>query len=722
MHEVPNVMFQPRKLSARRRLIVCCIILATLFTLSYIENDSRLVAEVDNSVAVVGVAKTPTTNHTDAEVEAAVREAIALAGGLPANVGPGKKIVIQPNLVEAGWPASDVDPGMQPCRGVVTDVRVVRTIIEMCIEAGATVDNITICEGAASFREGTTHPGYTTRQMTRKAFYDAGFDSDRDMVDDVTHVKLVDANFVREDQDAVYPDYPEDKNDDYNTDRVTKVQFANESLITRNYFIPNCVAECDVLIRVPVLKTHDLAGYTGALKLAFGIAPSDIYHYDGVQYYKWNLLHKYDVPSWGSDQLVINTSGMVDMTIARPPDLVVIDGLVGIKTGPTRCVYGEPVPRTADPYMSVILASHDPVAIDTVGTLAIGYRVSSIPGIVTAADQGLGQNHPGLIDIRGVQLDEFRQWWPKHPLNTWPSGEPGNNSDIIMSDLTIPDNAHAGGTIAIKPKSVMIPNLVCKSELYVDGELKTSSLNSAMVTWNVGDDIADGAHQIKYVLYDMMLKKVEISKTIYTHKGNAVSSILGQPDGTTVYLSPVYHTGRATTIDNYTFFVSTMDGISGLRVVRPSGSYNWPIGYELTLNGTLGTVNGERVMTLAYYTNGATKQIATPRAFLNSALGGAALGDGLGVDEGVGPYNVGCFVRTSGKVVAGGSNYFYISDGSLADDPAGANRLKVYSGSIAQPAPGKHVRLTGWSCTDNDGGVIRRMLVLRSSSDIVTYN
>lgn len=717
-------MSQLRSLSARRRLIASIITVAALFTLSYINNDRGIIAQVSNATAIVGVAKTPTTSPSDAQVEAAVREAVAQAGGLPANVGPGKKIVIQPNLVEAGWPSSDVNPGVPYARGVVTDVRVVRAVVNMCLEAGASVNDIAICEGSAGFRENTSLGGFGWREATKKAYYDAGFDRNKDMRDDVTNVQLVDANHVRDDKDDVYPSYPFGQNDGYNPAHVTKAQYAGGSLITRNYFIPNCVAECDVLIRVPVLKTHDLAGYTGGLKLAFGVGPSDIYHASfgsnqgQDKTMKWNLLHQ---QAWGIDELQTNAKGMVDMTMARPPDMIVVDGLVGITTGPTRVIAPATVPTTANPYMSCIIASHDVVAADTVGALAIGYLVSSIPGIGYAAGQGLGQNNPGLIDIRGAALSDFRQWWPRHPMNSWPSGLPGDPHPPTNLDLTIPDGAHAGGTIAIKPRAVTLSNPVCKSELYVDGDLVNTALSST-VTWTVGSGVTEGAHQIVYVLYDVMLNKASVTRTINIHRGNTVSSILSQPDGTSVFLSPVYVTGRATAIDNYTFFVSTADGVSGLKVVRPSGALNWAYGYELTANGTLSTVNGQRVLTLTYDSNGSTKAIAKPRLFRNSALGGAALEDVGGVYLGTGPYNLGCVVRTAGKVSAGGTNYFYIDDGSLGNDPSGVSKLKVYSGTITQPVVGKHVSLTGWSCTENDGGVIRRMLILRSSSDIKPYN
>ena len=120
-------MFKSKSLLARRRLFVVVAVLAVLGAVSYFSNVDT-VAEVGSTTAVVGIAKTPTTNPTVAQIDAAVREAVALAGGLPDGVGPGAKIVLQPNLVEAGWYQGS---------GVVTNKEVVSTLVDMCEEAGA---------------------------------------------------------------------------------------------------------------------------------------------------------------------------------------------------------------------------------------------------------------------------------------------------------------------------------------------------------------------------------------------------------------------------------------------------------------------------------------------------------------------------------------------------------------------------------------------------------
>lgn len=700
-------MLKPKTLLARRRLIVTIILLAALVTVGYLNSRETTIAQVSSDEAIVAISKAEGSVPNDSQIEAAVREAIDLAGGLPDNVGPGKKIVIQPNLVETGFASGS---------GVVTDVRVIRAIINMCLEAGATVDNITICEGSAGFRGGD-QGGYPVRAMTLKAFRDAGYDTNGDMLEDITGAKIVDANYVKEDYYAsVYGDYPYESESKYNLGRVTKIDKPGK-LINRSYYVPKCVAECDVLIRVPCLKNHDTAGLTAGLKLAFGFAPVDIYHYGGLSLYKWNLLHKHDVSSWGtSDELVINSKGMADMTYVRPPDLVVVDGLVGVMSGPNR----EPL-DIPDPKMKCIIAGYDVVAVDSICALVIGYRLDTIPGITQAASLGLGTNDLGKITVVGEHVKDVRRWfphWAKTPgtNNLNPNcGVPGDSNPPVVSSLNVVEGSHVSGSLYVRPTSFSDNNPgVAKAELYVDGVLVDKSAiagTSFATTWNIGSNVSEGQHTITYIMYDKMYNETTLTRNVYVHSGDQITGALNVPDGTSVNVGPVYAAGRAAAIDNKTFFVVTPDGLHGLRVSYSTTAPNFPLGYELNLTGTMTTVNGQRVLNISSYPSGVTKTLPAPRLFRNSALGGKSLGTyAMGATNGGGPFNVGCVVRVAGKVSAGGSDYFYIDDGSM--------KLKVLSGSLAQPVPGQHVSLTGFSCIDNG----ERLFVLRYANDIKTYN
>lgn len=682
-------MLKPKTLLARRRLIITALVLAVLVSVGYMNSRVPTIAQSPTGPYVVGISKTPTLSPTPAEIDTAVREAIALAGGLPDTIGPGKKIVIHPNLVQAGWASGD---------GVTPNAVVIRTVIAMCLEMGATVDNITVCEGAASHRDGSNWENFGDRGMTRKAFRDIGLDANADMIEDVYGVSLVDANNVG----MTYPEYP-GYTGTYNSNYVTRANISSP-MINRAYYIPNCVAECDVLIRMPALKNHNLAGVTGALKLAFGLAPNDIYHAFG-NFYKWNLLHQ---QAWGYNELETNARGMVDMTLARIPDFIVVDGLVGVTNGP--CGSGGQVTLPADGKHGCIIAGANPVAVDTIEALACGYNVSSIAGINSAVARGLGSNDVAEIEVKGVPVSEIRRWYPNYGCATG-----GDKNAPYISGLNVADGSHVSSCLYVKPISYSDPSPgVAKAELYVDGvrvDKSTTSGTAYATVWNIGDDVAEGAHTIKYKMYDKMLNETSITRTVYVHKGDPVMGALGLADGESVNVGPVYMTGKAPAIDAQTFFVTTLDGLHGLRVYRASGAPAFPTGYELQLNGTMTTVNGQRVLNMSTYAFNGSKPFAAPRLFKNLALGGKSYStDTPGVTGGTGPYNLGCLVKVTGKVIAGGADHFYINDGSY--------QLKVKSGTIPQPAPGKHVSLVGFSCAENGN----RLFVLRAESDINVYN
>lgn len=717
-------MYMPKPLLARRRLLAIVVVCAALAAVSFL-SDHRTVAQIGTATAVVGIAKTPTTSPTAAEIDAAVREAIALAGGLPTKIGPGKKIVIQPNLVNAGFASGS---------GVVPNAQVVKTVIAMCREMGAGVDNvgdIMVIEGAAGFygSQGT----YTSRQMTRKAFKDSGLDPDGDMwVEDNggTHIaKCVDANYVGDywgpgNISGAYPNYPQ-YSGPYDSNYVGTYTKATVPglFINRVYALPNDVINCDVLIRVPVLKNHNLAGITGALKLAFGFAPSDIYHYENITLYKWRLLHYPDY--WGYPEENANAKGMCDMTYLRPPDFVVLDGLAGVTNGPvggSNGGGGTPVYPT-EGKMCCIIAGRDPVAVDTIQTLACNYSVGSIYGLQRAAEMGLGTNDPGKIEVRGVHVKDIRRTFP-----LWGCAQRGEDplTDPVLGGLTLPDGVHVCGFVSVSPTGYSdVGSGVCKGELYIDGALVDSSDSTVgtpyRTTWDASA-AAPGAHTLTYVLYDRMLNEASLSRTVYVEAGDPLTGALGLPDGTVASVGPVTFAGYAPGIDANTFFVSSPDGLRGLRVRYATTAPSFVLGQQVAVYGTLTTVGGQRVLDCVSYSALGLGAPIRPRMFSNFALGGTDRnGHTPGVPGGAGPNNLGCLVKTTGRVSAGGSDYFYVSDASLTEANAGVTRLKVKCGSIPQPGPGVYVSVVGFSCSENGSGTVTRMLALRSAADILPH-
>lgn len=631
--------------------------------------------------AVVGVAKAP----ADVDIDAAVMRAVELAGGLPDKVGPGAKIVIQPNLVQAGVPSGS---------GAITDARVVRAIVGMCLQRGAYVDDIAICEGSASFWG--DRGNYTDRQMTLKAFYDSGLDRNKDMREDVYGVKLMDAN----DAGGLYPNYPT-YTGPYNNYYVTRI--IKPFLINRAYYLPNIIAQCDVLIRVPVFKTHNLAGITGALKLSFGHAPSDIYHYHGLSMYKHALLH---MSFTGDDELTTNAKGMADMTLCRPPDLVVMDGLVGVTNGPVGGADGGGgtiYPPPGGP-LRIIAATTDPVANDTFETLAAGFKVdiASVPGIFYAAANGLGTFNVDNIVLRGERINDIRRWFPP-----WGAADPGDSTAPTLQGINVTTN---NDILTVQPVGAQDNlNQLAKAELYVDGLLCGTSPQPPYGFALRMTGAGDGNHLVTYVLYDTMLNEVSRSQSVSIDAGPPIGSALGLANGQETLLGPVVFAGTSPELGRNTFFVTNSEGTSGLRVLFWGEAPNIEPGTVMRLHGRMiPDTQGQRIMQCWDFTEVGPGAAPQPKFMKNSAIGGVNLnGVTSGVVAAQGPYNLGCLVRTSGTVTIAGPDSFRITDGS---------RPGTVQVLCSEPAPpvGARVLVTGFACSANGQPVI----AVRSGSDV----
>ena len=157
------------------RLILLSIILVALFAISAFQGWLTSHGEATQGITEVAIVKSDSPTVSDDEMEAMVRQAVALAGGLEGIIEPGDSVVIKPNLV---WDA-------RPEFGHVTDPSVTRAVVRLAQEAGA--GQVLIAEGTAVYIS-----GQHDRFPTKAAFHVSGHDGNHDMVDDVTGVPLID--------------------------------------------------------------------------------------------------------------------------------------------------------------------------------------------------------------------------------------------------------------------------------------------------------------------------------------------------------------------------------------------------------------------------------------------------------------------------------------------------------------------------------------------------
>lgn len=249
------------------------------------------------------------------------REAVASAIGLLGNPGqvikPGDSVMVKPNFNSPDPPPAS------------TDLAFLRAIVEILLESGA---RVTIGESAG----GLWRP---TRNVFRLLNV---YDLARQL-----NVRLI-----------AFDDEP--------ADQWLRVKVDGDYL--HSVTVPRSAYEADHIVYVPCLKTHRLAGFTGAIKLAFGfVHPGErrAFHGKALQ------------------------PKLAEISLCWQPTLIVMDGRRSfISGGPDRGCLAEP---------GIVMASGDPVAIDVEAIkilLSFGSRLPpdpwKNPQIATAVRHGIG--------------------------------------------------------------------------------------------------------------------------------------------------------------------------------------------------------------------------------------------------------------------------------------------------------------------------------------------
>jgi len=268
------------------------------------------------------------TKPGNKELDAHVRKAIEMAGGLGDVVKKGDTVIIKPNIVALFVHET----------AATTDPRVCRTIADMVKELGG---NPIIGESSSI--------GVNTEEAIQECGYG----------------KLREQGY-------------------------TVLDFSRETKVTvpiprgkkmKEVILPKVVVDAQVLIDVPIMKTHDQCEVTLVLKNMKGIL------FDKG---KRDMHHTYGI-----------FEGVADICTVRKPDFSVIDAILAMEgLGP---VAGDIVP------MGLIIAGKDPVAVETVGTNIMGFEVSENGCIAAAEAQGIGTSDLQKIEVVGESIDKVRR-------------------------------------------------------------------------------------------------------------------------------------------------------------------------------------------------------------------------------------------------------------------------------------------------------------------------
>ena len=157
-------------------------------------------------------------------------------------------------------------------------------------------------------------------------------------------------------------------------DKLVKVKFESIPSPVKELFLPKTVLEADAIVDVALMKTHEWAMYSGAIKNLFGCVPS----------IKRIYLHPY-----------LSEVFYRLYTILKP-QLTVIDARVAIEgNGPTK---GNPVK------MDLMLTSNCALATDVIASKIMGLNMEEISHLNYIARKT--NLHADAITVQGLQVPE----------------------------------------------------------------------------------------------------------------------------------------------------------------------------------------------------------------------------------------------------------------------------------------------------------------------------
>ena len=269
------------------------------------------------------------------DVEVAVRKAISLAGGLDKIVTSKSKVLVKPNIGLCDRSGT----------GKITDARVTQAVTQTVLEKRP--QYVFIGEGSGVGYD------FPDLQDTMKALEQSGTKE----VAEKLGVPVVDLN----------------------TDHHRELEIP-DPLVMKSVKVAQTVLDSDVIISIPVMKTHIRSAVTLSLKNMKGVMP-------GAEKKKTHRL--------GLELAIVDLISIVK------PHFAVVDGLMGMEglwEYPDDCVS-----------LGLVGAGRDPVAVDSVFAQIMGVWPMDIMHLVYAQRKGLGVCDPERIKTFGLPIPEVRR-------------------------------------------------------------------------------------------------------------------------------------------------------------------------------------------------------------------------------------------------------------------------------------------------------------------------
>jgi len=384
------------------------------------KQDQSTVAIASSEDAELGNLSAPLDADLSYEqVDAVVRRALALDGSpraLRRIIRPTDWVVIKPNIVTSPSHRCSYWHKGIPHPGQVTDLRVIKSLVGYLIEH-CRPRRITIAEGGAEWRKATKpdqEDGWTVTWPHFDGLSYTGIAAEYS----ADHPGLVDIVDLNCDEIRFEP-VPDPRNSGIGAMQRIGQEMRPPELYGRGayipgtgarregYHIPVTILDCDKVISVPAMKTHNV-GTSLALKNYVGILPT---HPSGVV--RKGHVHQ------GETQ-----RGFIDLFSYHPADYSVIEGFWATEgNGPQ---WGDNIRH------NVVVASADPVAADAVSSAVMGLNPLDLDYLYFAAQKKFGTFAPEEMEIAGSPIEKVkRKFRPAAGRKGIPFATRGNRTWLV---------------------------------------------------------------------------------------------------------------------------------------------------------------------------------------------------------------------------------------------------------------------------------------------------
>ena len=299
-------------------------------------------------------------------IASAVEEAIDLLGGIKTVTEGSDRIMLKPNLVSDS-PTDTTKP------------EVVKAVAQLMQKAGK---EVLIGEGSAAaypFNANETEVFRTNKKDILDSMQQHVFDAlGYSKLAEELNIPLINLH----------------------SGDIVEVPLAN-GYASKSVKIHRSLTDIDLLCSIPMMKTHQLATVTLAMKNLIGLYP-------GTEYYS--------VRSWLHDRAAEAGSHgiayeIIDMNNAVKTGLSIIDASSAMEgNGPSDGTLVD---------MELIIAGTSPLATDMVGTLLMGFDLDEIPAISLAHQTGMLPVSMDDLEVRGLTVDECKRKFRRPDIYKW---------------------------------------------------------------------------------------------------------------------------------------------------------------------------------------------------------------------------------------------------------------------------------------------------------------